>query len=239
MSTRVIRTACVIGLVATVGVSGVANAAKRPKPKAIPPVCNLITDAPGNGYVFNAGSVDTALNAIPGQGQDDALDILSADVATNSTTLTTVIRVKKAVTSSSNSPTGLQWQFSFNVGSTNIQTSVTSDPAGGVEGLWAYAATGSNSIGGPMTAVIDTVKNEIRASVPLADLSKQVTIKPGVRLDTLAASSSGVIVVPDQKSDPVFGGKTPIATLNTPAGQSASSTKTYVAGLPSCVTVGA
>ena len=239
MSARLLRTAVAVGLVATVATAGLAEAAKRPKTKPSPPVCNLIKDGAGDGYVLNASSLDSRLSPVPGFGQDDAQDILSADVATDAKTLTTVIRVKKAATTSSMAPTGLQWTFSFNYDGVTIQTSVSSDPAKGVSGLWAYATPTTNTIGGPLKATIDTATNEVRATVPLADLVAHAAIKAGKHLDTLSASTSGLLLVPDAPVDPLTkNSTTPLATLNTPSGQTVNGTGFYLAGAPSCVKVG-
>ncbi len=251
MSARVIRTACVIGLITTVGVAGVANAGKRPKPKPIPPVCNLVSDPTPDGFQIYPGSVDPRLGAVPGQGQDDALDIVTADVATDAKNLTTVIRMRKTATSTTSSPTGLQWQFTFTVDGTQLFTSVTTDPVNGTQGTFGFfdKTLKSFSIAGTAAATVDTAKGEVRVTVPLASFAAPTAahgantpIKRGGKLETMSATVSGGLVVNSPAPIPVPVLGTISGTLLTnpyPDGDIDASDKTYTAGTPSCVKIGA
>ncbi|MDP9100988.1 MAG: hypothetical protein M3N21_02430 [Actinomycetota bacterium] len=232
MSARHLRTVAVLGLTCVVAASGVADAARKPKPKPIPPVCNLITDPAGNAYAFDPGS------PVPPQGATDELDVLSADVATDGKNLTTVIRVKKAGTSSTTAPTGMQWQFGFTNQGVIFSTSVSSSPTGGLTGIWAVRTTASNTISGTVTPVIDTTANEIRATVPLADLAAKASFVPGHKLESLTVTTAGAVIVPDPSGHTLTKYGT-LATLQNPvSGQSITGSRDYIIGSPSCVAVG-
>ena len=214
MSTRHAAALAVLALLAAPAVG--ANAAK-PAPK-VKPMCNQVTDDAGDPYIIRQA---------PGQTQaEDALDILSADVATNATTMTVVLRLKKLAASPTTSPTGGTYQMTFNVGSEEAlyYVSVSTGPAplysefGTRENLPAVTST-STVLGNP-TPVMDLAKNEIRASFPLSLFGSVKLVK----------------------------GKTKISPVETTAGRGAHGRgvfaddavggKNYVAGTPSCVVVG-
>ncbi len=215
MSARVIRTASVIGLITTVGVAGVANAGKRPKPKPIPPVCNLITDPAG----------DATGGLVSSSNQPD-WDILSADIATNATMVTTVIRVAK-LSKTGSDPLGSQWRFDFTVGSVKLYTQATSTTSFGDKFIIGYTDSTSHAFASSgATGVFDLGTNEVRVTAPLAATATQAKITPGTVLSTLGASAGDYVnVAGGSPSDSV------------PA-DSATGDKNYVAGRASCVTVG-
>src|SRR4051812_48412561 len=94
----VVRATLSLVVVAALIGAGSASAAtkkKHRKPPPPKPVCHLV----------GAGTASTS---------DQSLKITSADIATNATSLTFVIRVAKLATGpDSNAPTGREWQFSF------------------------------------------------------------------------------------------------------------------------------
>ncbi|MDP9100989.1 MAG: hypothetical protein M3N21_02435 [Actinomycetota bacterium] len=244
MSVRLIRTAAVIGILGVVGSTGLADARPKPKPKAIPPVCNLVSDPAPDGHQFYAGNVDSHLNPVPTTGQDDTMDVVTADLATDAKNLTTVIRMRKAARSSSSSPTGIQWQFNFNADGYQLFTAVTSDPVNGLQGTFGYfdKTVGGYSIAGKATAVVDPATNEVRVTVPLATLNSPTgtaggagaAIKSGTKFDTMIASAGGAVII-NSPGGPISG---TLLTNGMPSGEVDTSDKTYVGGSPSCVVVG-
>jgi hypothetical protein len=176
-----------------------AHAAK-PKPKPKPkPVCNLVTDP-----ATDAGTPN-----------DSSLDVTSADVATDATRLTMVVRVTKLVTSDTSSPTGQTWTFSFDVGAGHVGLTINNGPLGG---NYPRNSTGT----------LDTGKNEIRVTIPLNQLTAKVV--PGSVLRNLHVDTSRSLSL-----DRSMGIGDSLAFT---AADNAMSTKTYVAGTPSCVKVG-
>jgi hypothetical protein len=168
----------------------------RPKPK---PVCNLVTDPKG----------DVATG-------DAALDIVSADVATNATTITGVIRVAKLSSPDVMAPEGMFFQFNF-TGSAG-QTGQHLDAQ--------LLPTGNVFQGGAGTGVVDLAKSEIRISVPLSQWTAASTIVPGPPFHNFivyADHGNPVVAAPDSF---------------TFAGDTATGKTTYTPGTPSCVAVG-
>lgn len=170
----------------------------KPKPK---PVCLLIIDASGD-----ATGTGTAYAQTP--SSDDGLDIISADIATNTTTLTTTIRLKKLTIDDLAAPTGRGFHFTFSVGQQSTTLAAFVSPAG------------TSWYDGKGTGVVDTAGSQIRMSVPLSDLPVKVT--PGTVLTGLSATTSrwvdsAIIIAQADK---------------------ATSTRTYTASAPSCLAVG-
>jgi len=148
--------------------------------------------------------------AVSTPSSDANLDIISADVATSATTLTGVVRVSKLASSDSMAPTGWQYQVVFTVGGVADKVDVVVGPGG------------TSWDGGKGTGKIDAAKKEVRISVPLSALN--VPVKPGTVLSDIGARTFRV------------GNSNQIALGLV---DTADSTKTYVAGAPSCVKVGA
>src|SRR3712207_5332501 len=122
---------------------GVAAADAAPKKKPAPkkPVCNLIKDAKG----------DATGTGSPAAGPNDPnLDILTADVATNASTLTAVFRLSAFGSAEDSSPLGRTYTFSFVAGTQTVSLRTVVSQAGNV---WA---------GGNGTGTVDTAKKEVR-----------------------------------------------------------------------------
>lgn len=181
-----------------------AGAAGKPRPK---PVCNLLTDP-----------VDRT--------ESKSLDIVSADVATDTKLITAVIRVTDLSDKSDPSITaGRKYEVSFSVDGGAATGVVYDGPAG------TYANYG--------TAVLDVARNEIRWTAPLKEVEKQrrVTITPGrTKLTSLRAKAFAGITVPSQVSDPQSGNIQFVDGVY--FDDSAAPTSVYLAGSPSCVKVG-
>ena len=208
---RPLLASAVIGVVAMTGALHAATA------KA--PACNLVSDASGdaNGTFLQEG--------IAGAPSEDAVDIVSGDLATKGKKLTTVLRVKKLATSSPTAPGGLHWKFFFSVNGTQIFTQAIA--AAGAAPTFTFGTidgtTGTSKSLGDAEGVIDTAKNEVRITVSTSALPESV--KSGTKIDTFAPNAGR------------FVGNDNVGTFSDST-DLASSDRTYVAGAPSCVTVG-
>jgi hypothetical protein len=214
MSNSGVRRLVVLAVLPALLGAGALNATAatraKPKPKPVPKVCNLLVT--GKHTDSNAATAD------------DSMLVKSADVANNATTLTTVIRVAKLTTGfDATAPLGRVWKFGFRVGTTEVDTEVADGPLGVQD---AY------SLGAKVT--LDTTKNEVRYSVPLKALVSHWNVpitNAKTQFAQLTVSTGAVMQVPTGAGL----GYTPLPLF---AADNQLSTKTYVAGTPSCVTVG-
>jgi hypothetical protein len=157
-----IRAALAMGALLATGVAGYADAAK-PKP-----LCKAFTDDKGD-VVFAQASNETAY-------EDEALDLVSADLGSNAKTITAAIRVAKlAVPASTSAATVYELRFSLPAGDpqfvlwANVPGSgpatfgvgTVGDPSG-------QAAVDLATSTGTATGVVDVAKSEIRISAPLS-----------------------------------------------------------------------
>jgi len=211
----VVASMIALALVAA-GPSALATTKHKPKPKPKPkPVCNLVTDPKGNeGPARN------------GQGlADPALDIVSADIASNAQYVTVAIRVAKLTIPDSMAPGGIYYSFSF-VGSQSqighiLDVKIVPTASGGWAPVWQDGTHG--------TGVIDTAHNEIRITQPLSffGTGANAVVPGGPPFHSFAVQS-------DWANPGLEQGLT-----NGQMGQVANSnTATYVMGTPSCVPVG-
>lgn len=207
-----LRTALATSLVAAVALAGGAAAAPKP-------VCNLMSDPKGD-----ASFLDTLPN-------DRSLDIVSADVASDAKTLTGVLRVDAFSAVSPTSPLGRGYYVMFNAPKAEfpiyLNVQITPDVTRFAWGTRETLASGNGSYvrKGEATGVIDAAKNELRISVPLADVAAVTKLTPGTKLTALTASTTSVI------GTSASGGL--VATVDDAAGS-----KAYLVGTPSCVAPG-
>jgi hypothetical protein len=211
------RPAVCLAVALTLIGAGAAHAVTKPKPK---PVCNLLTDEAGD-----ADGTFLAEGAVP--QSEDSVDIVTGDVAADGKFLTTVLRVKKLSESSSTAPGGLHWKFFVTVGGQEIYTQAIAPT--GAEPFFAYGqideTSGTSKRLGDAVGKIDTVKNEVRVSVPIKSLP--MSIKTGTRIDTLEPNAGRY-----------FGSPTGSPSLSDST-DTATSGKTYRVGTLSCVKPGA
>ncbi len=196
------------------GVTGLTSASAAPKP-----VCNLVTDVKGD-----AKGPTAAVN-------EPALDILSADVASNAKKITGVIRVLKLAETTANYPLGITWRVNFTIGDTSYGMYAISDRSG-VVGQTSFTdpTTGSGTIAQTATtAVLDMVKNEVRISTSTTAFAGRVNVKPGTKLEALDAVTGGIF----QFATPAVSGNLRYASVDDTTGGS-----DYTAGTASCVTPG-
>ena len=199
---RIVVGLVVVLAIALTSVSAVAaTKKKKPAPKPKPkPVCNLVVDPATDG---------------PPTG-DASLNIVSADVATNATTITAVIRVQKLSDPDLMAPQGRFYELQFTGTSQQI----------GVPIYAMLSPAGNTFEGGAGTGVVDVAKNEIRISVPLSHWTGAGSVVPGPPFHDF-------IVYAD-----ISNGAEPIPTTFTTLGDTATSKATYQPGTPSCVAVG-
>jgi hypothetical protein len=119
--------------------------------RTVKPVCHLVTDPAGDAT--GTGTPVTAPN-------DPDLDIVGADIATNSSTLTAVVRLAAVAPSDSTAPTGMEYQVVFAVGTTTMAVDAV------------IAPNGTSWAAGKGKGVVNAAKKEIHISVPLSTLPK-------------------------------------------------------------------
>lgn len=201
MNRKTLAAVAVVPLLVGVAAADAAPKARpKPKPK---PACNLIKDAKGDATDNGTGRAVATPN-------DPNLDLLSADVATNATTLTAVFRLASVDGTGNNSPTGRAYNLSFLAKSTVIEIEALVGPGN----LHKWADDKGKG-------TIDTGKKEIRVHVPLSALPVQ--IKPGDKFTEMKASTWRWVGI-----TPISLGQADNGVATTP----------YSASYPSCVAVG-
>ena len=178
-------------------------------------VCHLLVDRKADATQAYVAPEGIAPN-------DPALDIRSADIASNGKQVTTVLRVTEFAKIGVTSPAGYAWYVYFSIDGQEFFTQAKAGPAGdsfsvgyvGAEGIrTALAKPGAKG-----TFVAD--RNEIRVSFAAAQLTELKPFRKGTRmygLRALAARGAGPVVL---QADEATGGKP------------------YVDSTPSCVKTG-
>ena len=218
MSSHLSRPALAIGVGLTLLLAGAATAAPAKTPAK--PVCNLISDPKGDTFALR--SQDTAGQYGP---QEDGMDIVSGDVASDAKTLTGVLRVANLSAVVPSSPGGVSFDINFLSATSDaplyIRAVVT--PAGATAEAGSrqtVAVTSLSTALGAGTVVVDKPKNEVRFSFPVALFASVGGLKPGSKL--------------------VFGDITTGRAITTRAvfADVATEAKSYTVGSPSCVVPG-
>jgi hypothetical protein len=224
-----VRPAVAIAVGAALVVATQAGAVAKPKPKPKPkPVCNLVTDPAGDAN-------DAPLvGGVPVGSSDNAYDITSIDVASNLTTVTGVVRVKKLAKTSSSSPTGIHWTVALTIGTTHFLLSANEETTGtnGAELDTSDPSTNTYNKIADAKAVFDPARNEVRISAAVRDFTETIKVGKSV-LSGLGGTAGRVYGVKDVTGS--FGGD---LVTGQDATDTAAGTKTYVAGTLSCVTPG-
>ena len=199
------------------GLASTTHASAEAK-KKIKPTCHLVTDA-----------TDDAKNAA--SSKDPSLDITSADIATNATMLTAVIRVAKLSTGvDPQAPLGRVWQIAMAVPGANAGQLVVGVSDG------PFGVRDNDGLGGKVR--LDTATNSVYVTESLSALATAFhahILKGKTRITQFIATATAMI------QEPAVGGLT---TLNLPGGATDSAPTTgvspsaYVAGAPSCLKVG-
>jgi hypothetical protein len=228
----VIAAAIIVSLVG----AGAAEAKKAPKHPALKPVCNLVPGNNSSGLSPTGGGA-----AIPGDSSDS---ITSADIASNATTLTAVVRVAGLQNPDPESPLGTAYYFYFTVPGNATLYFLTGRlyPTGNLY-YFGYEAPDPllplNTLYAQVqgTGVVDTAHNQVRISVPLSAIASLVKLPAGTKLTSLEARTYRILgqgVVPSQNVGP---GRVPFGGLSETF-DDVTSANTYTMGTPSCVPVG-
>ena len=169
------------------------------------PACNLVTDPGGDakGAPWSAAT-----------GSDPNMDIRSADIATNSSSMVVVWRMSGVASGTSDKswPFGAALKFGFTVSGLNTWLQVNLSPVGNA---WYVGPTKGGSTG---LITVDTAHKLVRLNVPLSVLPKKVVAGKTI-LTRLGAEADA-----------------PLGTTQSQAfvADSGSTSKTYKAGYPSC-----
>lgn len=147
------RTLAVVAAVLVAAGGATAEAAAKARPK---PLCNLVTDKPGDVVTGNA-----------------TLDVVGGDIATTPKALTAVIRFAKLSEQDLMSPSGRFYEFAFTYEGRGQSITATFDPLG--KPTWGNGGTG----------VVDVAKNEIRIHVPVDNLTGRPALKAGAAFTNL------------------------------------------------------
>lgn len=206
------RSRLALGLLLVTLASAAPADAARPKPKPKPkPFCNLVTDETGTAGIFASMAGSTTY--------DPSLDIVSADIANNGTTLTGVIRVKDLTEKSQMSPLGRQWGITFTNGTSSI-------------GLTAYLSEAFGKQFSTGKGTFDFAKDEVRIHIPMAEIA-YAKIRKGSTLRGFYVTTNSVVALNPKDGFGYgfapFGGSTDDATAPKSA---------YPAFAASCVKVG-
>jgi hypothetical protein len=215
---------------AAVLVAGAGYASAAPQPAA-KPVCNLIQDAKG----------DSGISPAPGADGDD---IVSADIASDATTITAVLRVAALSANDPQAPLGRSYSVLFTApGSADLlYLSARAYPQGTkfIYGYQAVDATGvtTNYTLGEATGTLDTAKGEVHVSAPVKALADGAKAKlgPGAKLSALSATVDRIYgqgVVPSQNVGPQ---RVPLGGFTLQFDNAAGGS--YLMGTPSCVAIG-
>lgn len=235
------RPAVAAALVAALVVAGSAEAATKkpvkkhvaPKPK---PVCDLVTDKPGdaNGIQLGLASQEPTENAGP---SDDVMDILSADVAANPTTITGVVRLKKLAATDTSAPSGINWSINFTIGGVPFSLQAYADPTGAVSYTGSYVdpKLGGQLYAGNLNGTFDTKKSEIHISIPTDTIAKQAAVTNGTLVTAINAAAGPEVLVPEATG--ALGGGALLTDNPNTVDQTANG-KDYKVGTLSCVTPG-
>lgn len=180
--------------------------------------CNLITDPAGDAHVA-----------------DPALDVLSADVASDKRDLTVAIRLADLGDTAATSPAGTDYELTMLLGETTLQFlaaravgqppvfRVRTRTSGGADGFLWFELAGPD-VSDRVRGTFDTASDEVRITVPLADLARYGATRRGARAyDLLVRTWRTVPLVVD----------TVIASEDIARG-----TRSYALGTASCLAVG-
>jgi hypothetical protein len=215
-----------------VGCAGIASAA--PKAKPAKPVCNLVTDAKG----------DAGYNNVPGADGDD---IVSADIASDGTTITGVLRAAGISANDPQAPFGRNYSVLFTApGSADLLFLSARTYPQGTKFIYGYQAVdptsgvNTNYMLGDATGVVDTTKSEVHVSVPIKSYidGAKAKLAPGAKLAGLTATVdriAGQGFVPSQVLVPGTP-RAPLGGFLLPFDDAAGAP--YFMGTPSCVVVG-
>lgn len=172
--------------------TGTAQAAP-PKKKPVKPVCNLITDDPGDGHsmLLALSNAEPILKSVV--PSSDALDILKGDFATGAKTIKAVMTMA-SLTKDAWTTYEIVYRASFSVGSTPFKFELTQ---GANRSDDATFSQGSNELGAASVS-IDPAKKTITFTVARS-LAK--ALKAGSKIDQLSFGTKALETNADTASN--------------------------------------
>jgi hypothetical protein len=200
-----------------------------PAAGAVPRSCRVVTDAAGDENVW-------------GLTGDGDLDVVSADIATNATYLTAVVRTATLRDVDTDSPTGRAYYVELWIGGTGFGVfgATSPDGTGGyvakVTGRPGGTSTTSRMIGLPNVR-LDVARREVRMTVPLAVFTPVLRITKGMVLSNVMVSSSRYAGPASDRHTTPDGSAALAGGIALEIDATAHNGR-YVAGTPSCVTPG-
>ena len=209
-----IRTAVFAAVVVTASV-GVSAASAAPKKKLPPPVCNLLVDDKGDELPAPNGS----------------LDVVSADIASDTKKITGVIRLAGAPTAvDPTAPTGKTYHLEFiGQGGTDpvfLSYLVTPTASNATYGYYDPTTRINTGIG---QAQLKIVGNTIYMTAPIGAFSPYGKFKVGSKITGLSVQNGRMVGAYVDSGTYAY---------NSPVADSAEGGKVYTAGARSCVKVG-
>lgn len=183
MRTRPVLAVTLAASLTLAGGAALAAPKKKPAPKP-KPVCNVVTDDTGDTFLLRSQD-----GVQPGP-QEDALDLVSADLASDGKTITAAIRVKAISAAAPTAPGGRGFDINF-AGPANPTELFVRATVSATGAVTTEAGSRGETVGvtrvstvlGTGTGVLDAAKNEVRFSFPVAVFATVGGFKVG---DTLA-----------------------------------------------------
>ena len=202
----------------------------------VAPACNTITDPAGDTFAVRSQDQQGVYGP-----QDDSLDVVSGDLASDGKVVTAVIRIKKLSRTVQTSPTGLTASLGFLIGGGDTQVRLYAGLVTGRPDRFEVGALAADALPntpstyvGEATGVVDLAKNEVRITAPAALLAPYGALKPGTTLFPNEAESATVARgVPAITTTP----GQPMSTRG-PFADIAAGGKAIKVGAPSCVIPG-
>jgi hypothetical protein len=200
------------------------------------PVCNTITDPKGDTFAIRTQDAQGAYGP-----QEDALDIVSADLASDGKVVTAAVRLVSLSRAISTSPQGFTVGLDFIIGSSSDVVRLQAVLVNGDSDRFEVSAKADDAVPNTpstfvaaVTGVVDEKKGEIRITAPADVLAPYGALKPGMKLipneAESATASRGVPAITTTPGQPM--------TTRGPFADIAASGKTVLVGAKSCVVPG-
>jgi hypothetical protein len=207
---------------------------------AAKPACHIITDPAGDTFAVRTQNDPPAGDPHYGP-QDDSLDVVSGDLASDGKVVTAVIRIKKLSRTVQTSPTGITASLGFLIGGSDTVVRLYAVLTTGQTDRFEVSAISSGALAntpatyvGDAHGVVDLAKNEIRITALGTLLAPYGTLKPGTPL------------FPNENESATVGRNVPSGTKTQgqpmttrgPFADIAAGGKAIKVGAPSCVVPG-
>ena len=178
--------------------------------------CFLIEDPKGDTFLVRNQEVPGVYGP-----QEDAMDLVSMDIATDAKNIAVAMRVVKLSKTASTSPYGQAYEFQFQIPGTENTLYLSGRTVNGADTFGVgYRDTTANLSAslGTATGKFDADRNTIFVSAPLSVFAGQGGIKPGTKITPTNITGSRNLVAVNVFADVVV-----------PEG------KTYTAGTATCI----